>query len=426
MNILFLLCILLNVNVIYGFLWFKPMQSKIVPNMCLDFVIYNDFYLLSSIVPLVQPYIAEIVIVDGPYKAMIPLLKKTALYYNESSIPAKLKSAITTWQDLGIHVTYIHKEWESEYEKRAAGYDACSSEIVFSLDGDEMIEFKEPVLRKFLADKGKAVGCAATANLVRKNLRFGEVHGNGNLPNKCVLFKKKQISTQQHFAYLWLVGFSRDNLPTANGKLAVDGVARIDHYSILRPHHSMLTKFIFYLWLGKSESILESVVDAKTGYAFLRSNFEYTFCIVPQDLTPLETRFQLPKLEAANVSKCKFGMHLNHVTILAERGGYVLIPTTVEGCDVDIKIAFQHPVHCNVGIVARNSTDLYSIGTFPVDGTVGQSSFHAESGIYVYSAFVTCKVKSGVDSTVVISHVGATNPRPNECVESPTLHTMWG
>ena len=467
MNILFFLCIIyINIYLSSSFSFFPERRKNvnvvrsdpnIVPNMCLDFVIYNDFYLLSSIVPLVQKYVAEIVIVDGPYKAMIPLLKRTSLFYDETTIPLKLKETINAWRKEGLEVKYIYKEWESEYEKRAAGYDACSSEIVFSIDGDELVEFKEKELHTFLNDTEKAVACGATANLLRKNLMFGTVP-EGGLPNKCILFKKKQISTLHHFAYLWLVGFPDDKLQVKKQHLMSINVARIDHYSILRPHHSMLTKLIFYLWLGKMEDQLDSVIDSTTGYAMMRANFEYTFCTPRSEVTPLDPKFQLPLLESANVTKCKFGMHTKHLVLSATRGGYVIIPTTVEQCVVDFIIEFQDPVICKVYIIARNSTDVYSIGSITVDGITGEYSFYAQTGIYVYAAHATCKLKTqdngnitntntntntivntntstststntnankAEESLIIVRHVSTSNPKRSECVESPTLHTMW-
>ena len=172
--------------------------------------IYNDWDILPAALRSVAPYVDELVVVDGAYDWMAPYLTRLGIDPTRSNpnVYAALEAS-------GIPFRVIARTWPNEPEKRRQGYAACTHDMIYRIDADEVMFFNEASLEAALR-QGAAVGSMQMPNYVAP----GWISRDKNLTEieqQCFLFDRRQISPDIHLNYLWLI-LTADSLPLAGQK----------------------------------------------------------------------------------------------------------------------------------------------------------------------------------------------------------------
>lgn len=169
--------------------------------------IFNDWDILPQALRSVSSYIDELVVVDGGYEWMVPYLDSLGL--------SSVRSDERVYQAIeasGIPFRIVSGTWRNEPHKRMAGYAACKNDLILRFDADEVLFFDDSALESALAS-GVAVGEMEMPNYVAP----GWVSRNRHLDTierQCFLFDRRQVSSELHLNYLWLI-LTVDELPLA-------------------------------------------------------------------------------------------------------------------------------------------------------------------------------------------------------------------
>src|SRR5689334_1281089 len=84
------------------------------PAISLLMVVYNDFDWIEDVIMLLDPFVSEILIVDGPYQPLVSALNESGLLYDEPHKPTKLSVLISS----NSKVRYHYGVWAHEGAKR--------------------------------------------------------------------------------------------------------------------------------------------------------------------------------------------------------------------------------------------------------------------------------------------------------------------
>lgn len=201
---------------------------------------YSEDSFIREMWESVRALVDEVVVVAGPYAfARDPL---DLLEASITSADARAKAAAIFGN---VPLVYVDDVWPTEYEKRVAGYEACSGDLILIVDADEIIEFDDEALRAFIASDY----CVARINVV--NIASSEavfvaddIDYVSRFPAKTILFRRDAISARRHIDYLWLVGVRQDTselLPTFP-----DPMGTMLHLTGPRSPEDHLTRFVFY------------------------------------------------------------------------------------------------------------------------------------------------------------------------------------
>lgn len=200
-------------------------------------IFYHDLQFLDTIIARIDPFVDEIILIDGPYKYSIPLFRLTGLYYNETTKPDQLTKIILKYPK----IKYFFREFENEEEKRIFGYSCCSHNTILLVDSDEFFELNIANIKRFELGE-KAVGRFDIYNMNRYDIYFNDK------VFKYVCFKKDLISAEDHLDYLWLVGCKtkEQNYKIIDYSLSL---GMILHQTLNRNKFNNIIKFIFYVSL---------------------------------------------------------------------------------------------------------------------------------------------------------------------------------
>ena len=175
--------------------------------------LYEDAGLLGPALASVAPFVDEIVVVDGAYGWMVPLL--------EGDTTRSGPETMTALAPYGDRVRHIAGMWANELEKRVAGYEACRGRHVLRLDADEVLMARPGGLERW-REAGYGVGQMGAPLFVTPDWLQGPA-GGGALAPLGVLFDREQVGAWEHLAYLWL------ELPAAErGQVPAPDPALID------------------------------------------------------------------------------------------------------------------------------------------------------------------------------------------------------
>ena len=154
----------------------------------------------------------EIVVVDGAYRWMAPLLDTPDPSRSGAAVDAALAPF---WDKLRV----VHGVWADELEKRMAGFAACRGRTVLRLDADEVFVPDRDALRAFRGG-AHGVGQAPAPLLVAPGWMQAPA-GGGPLAPLGVVFDRERVGAAEHLAYLWLVlpGAERDRVPPGDPAL---------------------------------------------------------------------------------------------------------------------------------------------------------------------------------------------------------------
>jgi hypothetical protein len=162
--------------------------------------VYDDWDLLAETLATVAPLLDELVVVDGAYRWMAPLLERQGRdpLCSDPRVHAALEG-------LACPVRVVTGLWADETEKRAAGYAACTGRWVLRVDADEDWGWAH-------ADPVAALGRHAVGEVeypiqVTPGWIKGNLEGSGfaRTERQGVLFDSRRIDARAHLGYLWLV-----------------------------------------------------------------------------------------------------------------------------------------------------------------------------------------------------------------------------
>ncbi len=157
--------------------------------------IYNDWDVLAPALKSMVGRVDELVVVDGAYEWMAPFLMQTGR--DPAKSDARVYDAIAS---CCIPARIIAKTWKNEIKKRLAGYAACEGRYIYRIDADEIMFFDDAALERFFTE-GAAVAEMDVPTLVTPGWMIaGTPIGRAGL-----LFDRKQIETDIHANYLWLI-----------------------------------------------------------------------------------------------------------------------------------------------------------------------------------------------------------------------------
>ena len=122
--------------------------------------IFNDWDILPYALRSVAAYVDELIVVDGGYDWMVPILSAVG----RSSVRSDDR-VYEALESCGIPYRAICRTWANELEKRLAGYAACKHDLVLRVDADEVLFVDDKEMEAALL-KGAAVGEMEMPNYV--------------------------------------------------------------------------------------------------------------------------------------------------------------------------------------------------------------------------------------------------------------------
>ena len=201
--------------------------------------VYNDWDILEPALRSIKPFVDELIVVDGGYKWMAGFLDATGR--NPERSDPRVYQAI---EAAGIPCRVISRMWDSELEKRLAGYMACKHRFIYRIDADEIMHFDENL------DAFLRVGGAVAGMEMPLYMAPGWIIGRENdaqIERQCFLFDSKQVTAEAHLSYLWLV-LTVDQLPSIADRPPVfpAPVAFNAHLSLWRTPTTSINRAAFY------------------------------------------------------------------------------------------------------------------------------------------------------------------------------------
>jgi len=224
-------------------------------------ILFHDLQFYEDIIKNIYNYVDEFIIIDGPYSYAIDTLKQLGLFYDNNNKPNEINNIIKKYPK----VKYTYSIFENEEEKRKFGYNKCSNELILLIDTDEFFYINLIKLNDFVKNTNKFVGCFDIYNMCDTNINFNK------LVQKYVLFKKKNISADDHLDYLWLVGCKQKNKVIDYMSFLPCGT--IYHQTLNRNKFNNIIKFIFYILLYRKNNNNEFNILNNYNNEYLFSNF---------------------------------------------------------------------------------------------------------------------------------------------------------
>jgi hypothetical protein len=204
--------------------------------------IYNDWDILPSALRSVASHVDELVVVDGAYDWMVPYLRMLGIDPKRSD--ARVYAAV---EASGIPFRVVSRTWKNEPEKRQSGYEACSHDYIYRVDADEIMFFNDDILETALS-QGLAVGEMDMPNCVAPGW-ISRARDLSRIERQCFLFDRRQVSSQLHLNYLWLI-LTADTLPLAGTKpfpVYPDPLAFNAHLTAWRTPRTGVNRAAFYM-----------------------------------------------------------------------------------------------------------------------------------------------------------------------------------
>lgn len=157
--------------------------------------LFDDWDLLPAVLAQIAPRVDEIVVVDGAYRWMAPLLQ--AAGRDPARSDPRVFDALAPWAG---KIRLIDGVWADEPAKRAAGFDACRHRWVWRVDADEVLFIDDAAL-----DRHWAGGRAVARMDMPVYVAPGWVRATDAPERQATLFDRHRVSARDHLSYLWLV-----------------------------------------------------------------------------------------------------------------------------------------------------------------------------------------------------------------------------
>lgn len=205
--------------------------------------IFDDWQLLEPALNAIDPYVDEIVVVDGAYAWLSSFINRTGRDASRS-----IDAVYNALDPFAAKTRFIHGIWENELEKRMAGYAACTNRHVFRVDADEILFIDESHLHHFLASDYAVAEMEMPIYIAPGLIRA--TSETSPIERQALLFDRDKITARDHLDYLWLV-LSRDEDATRHGadaeKIYPDPIAFNAHLTHWRPPESAVNRARFYV-----------------------------------------------------------------------------------------------------------------------------------------------------------------------------------
>lgn len=164
--------------------------------------IFDDWDFLPHALAAVSPYVDEIVVVDGAYRWMAPMLRASGRDPQKS-----LPEVYACFEAYSHKLRIISGLWEDELQKRSAGYAACEGRYVLRFDADEITYLTAERIETTIA-RGFAVASVELPTFALPGWINASLHDDGSvgdIERQCVFFDRDRIGPEDHLTYLWLV-----------------------------------------------------------------------------------------------------------------------------------------------------------------------------------------------------------------------------
>ena len=207
-------------------------------------IIHNDASLLDLTLKTIAPYVDRLLVVDGAYRWVSPFCR----LHNED--PEKSTDNMISLLDAsGIPYDYYSDVWESETHKRMFSIEQAKTNLIMTVDSDELCEIDILALRAY-QDSDKVFGQCnfplyLTPNVIGHNKAF-----NGP-PRKPIFINKKNVSTRQIVDSLYLlVPDSERTLKLPNQDTYQEILGTVHHVSTFRSYDGSYRRARFYSLLA--------------------------------------------------------------------------------------------------------------------------------------------------------------------------------
>jgi len=205
--------------------------------------IFDDWELLAESLASIDPYVDEIVVVDGAYRWLADLVRR------EGRDPSRsLPQVYEKLEPFGTKIRVIPGIWDNELQKRLAGYDGCSHRHIYRVDADEILFFNESAYSAFfLSDKAVAemeMPVYVAPGIIRAT------RSSSRIERQALLFDREKITAADHLGYLWLVlPESEDAVRSRADAAAIfpEPIAFNAHLTHWRPPATALNRARFYV-----------------------------------------------------------------------------------------------------------------------------------------------------------------------------------
>jgi hypothetical protein len=205
--------------------------------------IFDDWDLLQPSLASIEPFVDEIVVVDGAYEWMTPYLDTVTRKASRSR--DEVYDVLATF---GKKIRVINGVWRHETHKRQMGFEACASRYVLRNDADEVMFWDAGRFADFVR-AGQAVGQMEMPIYVAPG-KIRAASLTSPIERQSFLFDKTQITSWQHLSYLWLVlpEFEQATLEPQNPEaIFPDPVAFTAHLTHWRSPATAVNRARFYV-----------------------------------------------------------------------------------------------------------------------------------------------------------------------------------
>ncbi len=128
---------------------------------------YSEDSFLSEMWSAVAPHVDEVVVVAGPYSFAVEALETFGLVVDRGDAEARIKALVGD-----VPLTFVESIWDTEDEKRIAGYEAGTCDLILIVDADEIVRIEPARIAEFDAG-GYAVGRIDVVNVASSTAVFG-------------------------------------------------------------------------------------------------------------------------------------------------------------------------------------------------------------------------------------------------------------
>lgn len=164
--------------------------------------IFDDWDILPLALKAVAPLVDEIVIVDGAYRWMAPMLRANGR--NPQHSLTNVAACLIPYLD---KIRIVSGLWDDEMQKRSAGYAACKGRYILRFDADEIMFLTPALIDAAIARDYPVVSVEMpTYTLPGWISTYLREDGTlGDIERQCVFFDRTRIGIEEHLTYLWLV-----------------------------------------------------------------------------------------------------------------------------------------------------------------------------------------------------------------------------
>jgi hypothetical protein len=208
-------------------------------------ILYNDWDVLDYAINSARAFADELVVVDGAYKWMTPILKD----YGEDAECSNIQTRAILDRHKDF-VRYIPGIWDTESQKRIAAFEACKGNFIHLIDADEIHEIADDTFADFIKSPHPVAEMASP--LLMPGGLLARVRTRVQIGRKPTTFKHAEVSAQEHLSYLWLVLPKSEQAalpPRQKNALWPRNLGMNYHYSMLRTADSAINRAMFYVFL---------------------------------------------------------------------------------------------------------------------------------------------------------------------------------